>query len=86
MNKNAVELVQNKKSLGFFNQIFFVPKQSVETYTRPEQFESIPQAGKIQNGDTVNHQVLPPARGVGYIIDSTDGPFQKASCISTTWN
>ena len=26
MNKNAVELVQNKKSLGFFNQLFLVPK------------------------------------------------------------
>ena len=26
MDKNAVELVQNEKSLGFFNQLFLVPK------------------------------------------------------------
>ena len=26
MSKNAVELVQNKKSLGFFNRLFLVPK------------------------------------------------------------
>ena len=26
MNKNAVELVRNKKSLGFFNRLFLVPK------------------------------------------------------------
>ena len=31
-------------------------KQQVETYTRPKQTESFPQNGKIQNGDTGNHQ------------------------------
>ena len=42
-------------------------KQPVETYTRPEQSESISQGGEIQNGDTGNHKDLPPARGVGYL-------------------
>ena len=41
-------------------------KQSSQIYSRLEQTKSIPQSGKIQNGDTRNHQNLPPARGVGY--------------------
>ena len=50
--------------------LFFVGskiKQQLETYTRPEQSESIPQGGIIQNGDTENHRDLPPTRGVGYL-------------------
>ena len=42
-------------------------KQSLETYTGPEQFKSIPQDRKIYNGDTRNHQDVPPTRGVGYL-------------------
>ena len=50
-------------------QTIFSPKtqQQVETNTRPEQFESLPQGGKIQNGDTGNHQDIPPTRGVGHL-------------------
>ena len=53
---------------GIFQQTIFSPKaqQQVETYTRFEQTESFPQDGEIQNGDTVNHQNVPPTRGVGY--------------------
>ena len=40
-------------------------KQQMETYSRPKQTESISQARKIQNGNTGNHQNIPPARGVG---------------------
>ena len=39
----------------------------MEAYTRSEQTKSFPQGGKIQNGDTGNHQDIPPARGVGYL-------------------
>ena len=42
-------------------------KQPVETYFRPEQAKSLPQGGEIQNGDTGNHQVLTPTRGMGHI-------------------
>ena len=58
-----------EKSLRIFNPFFVGSKikQQVETYTRPEQSESIPQGGKIQNEDTENHQDLPPTRGVGYL-------------------
>ena len=52
MAKHIVELVQNQKSLGFFNQFFLVPKQPVETHTRLEQSEPVLQGTKIQNGDT----------------------------------
>ena len=38
------------------------------TYFRPEQTESFPQGGEIQNGDSGNHQNFPSARGVGYLI------------------
>ena len=39
--------------------------KQVETYPRPEQSKPVSQGGEIQNGDTGNHQDLPPARGVG---------------------
>ena len=37
----------------------------METHPRSEQFKPILQGSKIQNGDTGNHQDLPPTRGVG---------------------
>ena len=39
----------------------------METYIRSEQTESFSQGGEIQNGDTGNHQDIPPTRGVGYL-------------------
>ena len=39
----------------------------METYFRPEQAKSLPQGGEIQDGDTGNHQVITPTRGVGHI-------------------
>ena len=67
--KNTVELIVNQRSLGFFNRLFLVPKtqQQMESYTRSEQTKSFPQGRKIQNGDTGNHQDIPPTRGVGYL-------------------
>ena len=42
-------------------------QQQVETHTGPKQTESVPQSGEIQNGDTRNHQNVPPAKGVGHL-------------------
>ena len=52
-----------------FQPTIFSPQtqQQMETYTRSEQAESFPQGGEIQNGDTGNHQNVPPARGVGHL-------------------
>ena len=52
-----------------FQPTIFSPKakQQVETYPRSEQTKSFPQGGEIQNGDTGNHQNIPPAGGVGYL-------------------
>ena len=54
---------------GVFQQTIFSPKtqQQVATYSRSEQTESFPQDGEIQNGDTGNHQDIPPTRGVGHL-------------------
>ena len=39
----------------------------METYSGSEQIESFPQGGEIQNGDTGNHQDLPPDGRVGHL-------------------
>ena len=39
----------------------------MEAHIRAEQTESFPQDGEIQNGDTGNHQDIPPTRGVGHL-------------------
>ena len=67
IDKNAVELVHNQRSLGFLTISSAQTQQQVETYTRSEQAKSFPQGGKIQNGDTGNHQDIPPTRGGGYL-------------------
>ena len=62
----------------------------METPTRSEQIKSFPQGGKIQNGDTGNHQNIPPTRGVGYLNRfqrcllpySNTGTVQEISKIS----
>ena len=48
---------------------------NTKTYTRCEQAKSIPHGGKIQNGDTRDHQDLPSARGVVTSIDFKDAYF-----------
>ena len=42
-------------------------QQKMETHPRPEQTKHISQNRNIQNGDTGNHQNIPPAGGVGYL-------------------
>ena len=52
------------KISGIFQMTFLDTKaqKQVETYTRSEQSEPIPQSAKIQNGGTGNHQNLPPTK------------------------
>ena len=65
-------------------------QQQVEAYTGPKQTQSFPQGGKIQNGDTGNHQNIPPARGVGNLSrlqgcllpHTNTGSIQEISQIS----
>ena len=38
-------------------------QQLIDDCTRPEQTKPIPQGEEIQNGDTGNHQNLPPSKG-----------------------
>ena len=54
---------------GGFQPTFLSPKaqQQVETYIRSEQTKSFLQGREIQNGDTGNHQDIPPTRGVGHL-------------------
>ena len=93
-NKNAIELVTNQESLGFYNRLFLGPKtkQQMETHTRSEQSQQIPQGRKILNGDTRNNPDLPPGSGVGNVHrlqgrllpHTHTKPIKKISEISCT--
>ena len=54
---------------GVFQSTFSSPKtqQQVEANTGSKQTKPFPQGGEIQNGDTGNHQNVPPTRGVGHL-------------------
>ena len=64
----------------------------METYTRSEQSQQIPQGRKIQNGDTRNDPDFPTDRGVGHVHRfqgcllpyTHTKPIQKISEISCT--
>ena len=47
----------------------------METYTRSEQSQQIPQGRKIENGDTRNDPHLPTDRGVGHVHRFKDAYF-----------
>ena len=75
-----------------FQPTIFSPKtqQQMEANTGPKQFKRFPQSGKVQDGDTGNHQNIPPARRVGHLsrlqrclLSHTDtGTIQKISTFS----
>ena len=77
---------------GIFQPTIFSreTQQQMETYTRSEQTESFPQGGEIKNGDTENHQDIPPTGGVGHLNRfqgrllpySNTGTIQEISEIS----
>ena len=60
---------QKSRIPGFLQPTFLGPKakQPMETHTRSEQSKPIPQGEEIQNGNTGNHQIVPPRRGVGHL-------------------
>ena len=75
-----------------FQPTILSPKtqQQMEANTGPKQFKRFPQSGKVQDGDTGNHQNIPPARRVGHLsrlqrclLSHTDtGTIQKISTFS----
>ena len=65
LSKNAIERVENVKSLGFHSRLFQVPK--VEASDRPKQAQCLPTCRKVQNGNTRVHQGLSDSRGMGVI-------------------
>ena len=54
---------------GVFQSTLSSPKtqQQMEANTGSKQTKPFPQGGEIQNGDTRNHQNIPPTRGVGHL-------------------
>ena len=42
-------------------------QQQMEANTEPNQTKPFPQGGKVQNGNTGNHQNIPPTRGMGHL-------------------
>ena len=69
IDKNAVELVHNQMSLGFFNRLFLVPKPNnkwrpildlskLNLFLKAEKF-------KMETPETIKN--IPPAGGVGYL-------------------
>ena len=57
----------------------------MEAYTRSEQTKSIPQGGEIQNGDTGNHQNIPPTGGVDHSIDFNTQGSGPSAPQHTSW-
>ena len=74
LSKNAIERVENVKSLGFYSRLFLVPKphQKVEASHRPKQAQHFSTRRKVQNGNSRVHQDLPDSRGIG-IVDRSVG-------------
>ena len=68
VNKNAVEPVQNQNSLGFYNQLFLVPKPNnrwrpILDLSTLNTFLNI----VVQNGDTRDMKYLLTGRGMGHL-------------------
>ena len=65
-------------------------QQQMEANTGPKQLKRFPQSGKVQDGDTGNHQNIAPTRRVGHLsrlqrclLPHTDtGTIQKISTFS----
>ena len=82
------------KFSGVFQQIVSGPqaKQQMETDSGLKQIESVPESGKIQNGDSGNYQNIPPTRGVDHVGRfqgcllpyPNTGPVQEIPQISCT--
>ena len=67
LSKNAIERVENVKSLGFYSRLFLVPQASpkVEGSNRLKQAQHFSTCRKVRNGNSRVHQDLPGSRGMG---------------------
>ena len=74
LSKNAIERVENVKSLWFYSRLFSSPQASpkVEASNRLKQAQHFSTCRKVQNGNSRVHQDLPGSRGMG-IIDRPIG-------------
>ena len=74
LSKNAIERVENVKSLGVLQSP--VPStqasSTMEASHRPKQAQHFSTCRKVQNGNSRVHQDLPDSRGVG-IVDRSVG-------------
>ena len=61
LSKNAIERVENVKSLGFYSRLFLVPSN------RLKQAQYFSTRRKVQNGNSRVHQDLPDSRGMGTV-------------------
>ena len=70
-SKNAIERVENVKSLGFYSRLCLVPKPhpkaSLEASNRPKQAQHLSTCRKVQNGNTRVHQGLSDSRGMSVV-------------------
>ena len=71
LSKNAIERVENVKSLGCYSRLFLAPK--VEASNRPKQAQRLPTCRKVQNGNTRIHQGFSDSRGMGVV----DRPMRR---------
>ena len=69
LSKNAIERVENVKSLRFYSRLFLVPKphQRWRPVIDLSSKVSAPTCRKVQNGNSRVHQDFPGSRGVGIV-------------------
>ena len=84
LSKNAIERVENVKSLRFYSRLFLVPKPHQRW--RPEidlsRLNTFLHGRKVQNGNSRVHQDLPDSRGMG-IVDRSIRHLPSHSHTST---
>ena len=76
LSKNAIERVENVKSLGFLQSPVSCTQASpkVEASNRPKQAQHLSTCRKVQNGNTRVHQGLSDSRGMG-VVDRPSRPI-----------
>ena len=72
LSKNAIERVENGKSLRFYSRLSLVPHLLVEASNRLKQAQQFSTRRKVQNGNSRVHEDLPDSRGM-CIVDTFIG-------------
>ena len=69
LSKNAIERVENVKSLGFYSRLFLVPKphQRWRPVIDLSRLNTFLHVEKFKNGNSRVHQDFPGSRGVGIV-------------------